>query len=217
MKIEKINDNQIRCILTKGDLLQRHLSLKALASGSEGAQALFREMLAQSYEETGFEPNEYPLMIEAAPAGDGNLALTITKVNSPDELPLAAQANHLLRALQHIVNLAKEQEQGKLPEPKPVAVFAFDARRQLLLPPGLRGDPAGVRSALYLASKAGLYYLVVTASPRKKDSFTSLCHLLSEYGRGIPVTPGTKAYFTEHYECIFPKNAIQHIADGELQ
>lgn len=35
MKIEKINDNQIRCTLTRDDLAQRQLKLSELAYGSE--------------------------------------------------------------------------------------------------------------------------------------------------------------------------------------
>ena len=34
MKIEKINDNQIRCTLTRDDLAQRQLKLSELAYGS---------------------------------------------------------------------------------------------------------------------------------------------------------------------------------------
>ena len=47
MKIEKINDNQIRCTLTRDDLAQRQLKLSELAYGSEKAKSLFREMMQQ--------------------------------------------------------------------------------------------------------------------------------------------------------------------------
>ena len=39
MKIEKINDNQIRCTLTLDDLAQRQLKLSELAYGSEKAKS----------------------------------------------------------------------------------------------------------------------------------------------------------------------------------
>ena len=35
MKIEKVNDNQIRCTLTKEDLADRQLKLSELAYGTE--------------------------------------------------------------------------------------------------------------------------------------------------------------------------------------
>lgn len=41
MKIEKINDNQIRCTLTRADLADRQLKLSELAYGSEKAKITF--------------------------------------------------------------------------------------------------------------------------------------------------------------------------------
>ena len=35
MKIEKVNDNQIRCTLTKSDLADRQIKLSELAYGTE--------------------------------------------------------------------------------------------------------------------------------------------------------------------------------------
>ena len=47
MKIEKVNDNQIRCTLTREDLDSRHLKLSELAYGTEKAKSLFREMMGK--------------------------------------------------------------------------------------------------------------------------------------------------------------------------
>ena len=41
MKIEKVNDNQIRCTLTKADLADRELKLSEIAYGTEKAKNLF--------------------------------------------------------------------------------------------------------------------------------------------------------------------------------
>ena len=48
MKIEKVNDNQIRCTLTRADLDDRHLKLSELAYGTEKAKSLFRDMMQQA-------------------------------------------------------------------------------------------------------------------------------------------------------------------------
>ena len=45
MKIEKINENQIRCTLTREDLETHQVNLKELAYGSEKAKKLFRDMM----------------------------------------------------------------------------------------------------------------------------------------------------------------------------
>ena len=50
MKIEKLNENQIRCTLTHADLAARHLKLSELAYGTEKAKSLFRDMMQQASE-----------------------------------------------------------------------------------------------------------------------------------------------------------------------
>ena len=86
MKIEKINDRQIRCILTKEDLEDRKIRLSELVYGGEKARGLFRDMLIKAAEELGFDYNNNPLMVEAVPAGHEQLVLIITRVDDPEEL-----------------------------------------------------------------------------------------------------------------------------------
>lgn len=86
MKIEKVNNNQIRCTLTREDLADRQLKLSELAYGTENAKALFREMMQQAAYELGFDTEDIPLMIEAVPISSDSIILIITKVEYPDEL-----------------------------------------------------------------------------------------------------------------------------------
>ncbi|MCH5281101.1 MAG: adaptor protein MecA [Lachnospiraceae bacterium] len=86
MKIEKINENQIRCTLTKHDLADRELKISELAYGSDKAKSLFRDMMEQASYECGFEADDIPLMIEAVPINAECIVLTITKVEDPEEL-----------------------------------------------------------------------------------------------------------------------------------
>lgn len=86
MKIEKVNENQIRCTLTKEDLADRQIKISELAYGSEKARSLFRDMIEQANCEFGFEADDIPLMIEAIPLSGENIILQITKVEYPEEL-----------------------------------------------------------------------------------------------------------------------------------
>ena len=86
MKIEKISERQIRCTLSRDDLIDRELRISELAYGSEKAKALFRDMMQQANYEFGFEAEDIPLMIEAIPVSPECLILVITKVEDPDEL-----------------------------------------------------------------------------------------------------------------------------------
>ena len=86
MKIEKVNDHQIRCTLTKLDLAERELKISELAYGTEKAKMLFRDMIQQASYQFGFEADDIPLMIEAIPLSGETIVLIITKVENPEEL-----------------------------------------------------------------------------------------------------------------------------------
>lgn len=86
MKIEKINDRQIRCTLTKEDLAMREIRLSELAYGSEKAKLLFQDMMQMAAQDFGFEAENMPLVIEAIPLSMDSIILIITKVEDPEEL-----------------------------------------------------------------------------------------------------------------------------------
>ena len=86
MKIERINENQIRCTLSSQDLSTRNLNLGELAYGSEKARNLFREMIQKASSEVGFEAEDIPLMVEAIPLSNESVMLVITKIEDPEEL-----------------------------------------------------------------------------------------------------------------------------------
>ena len=86
MKIEKVNENQIRCTLTREDLADRQIKLSELAYGSEKAKMLFKDMIEQANDEFGFEVADIPIMVEAIPLSGENIILQITKVEYPEEL-----------------------------------------------------------------------------------------------------------------------------------
>ena len=86
MKIEKLNDNQIRCTLTHADLADRQIKISELVCGGEKAKSLFHDMMQRAHSEFGFEAEDMPLMIEAVPASSDSIVLIITKCDDPEEL-----------------------------------------------------------------------------------------------------------------------------------
>ena len=117
MKIEKLNENQLRFTLTREDLAKRQIKLSELAYGSEKARALFREMMQQAALDYGFEVNNIPLMVEAIPMSADTIILIVTKVEDPEELdsryarfsqednPSSAEVEPLLTGADDILDL----------------------------------------------------------------------------------------------------------------
>ena len=86
MKIEKLNDRQIRCTLSAEDLAVNDLNTDEFRYGSEKARELFTSVMERARDEVGFEPGEAPLMIEAVPVDARTLVLLISLVDDPEEL-----------------------------------------------------------------------------------------------------------------------------------
>ena len=75
MRIEKINDHQIRCIVTSADLRERRLTMKELRYGNQATMDLFHEVVQEASSRYGFNEEEFPLMIEAVPLNAEEQAL----------------------------------------------------------------------------------------------------------------------------------------------
>lgn len=86
MRIERINENSIRCTLTSFDLSVRNLNIRELAYGSDKARKLFEEMMSKASNEVGFQAENTPIMIEAIPMSSDSIQLIISKVPNPEEL-----------------------------------------------------------------------------------------------------------------------------------
>ncbi len=82
MKFEKINENQMRVILSIQDLEDNDISLHDFMSNSLETQDLFFDMLEEAEEKIGFKTKNCHVRIEALAVTDDNFVLTITKVNS---------------------------------------------------------------------------------------------------------------------------------------
>ncbi|MBO4837973.1 MAG: adaptor protein MecA [Lachnospiraceae bacterium] len=218
MKIEKINDNQFRCTMSMGELLQRHLTIRKLSQSPPDATRLVRELIDRSVDEVGFVPNDLPVMVEAVKNPDGDMVFTVTKINSPDELPQGFQPQpDVMRMLQGFAKAIHYQaEEIKTRQPRPLAVFAFYGKDSLIMPPRLKNLAGAVGSSLYFFKEQSMYYLVLTASPKNGELFNRACLLMSEYGRRVPSTSASKTYYAEYGETVYPSHAIE-ILLGEME
>ena len=80
MKFEKLNENKIRITLTIQDLAEKEIDFHVFMSNSAEAQDVLLDMLEQAKKETGFDPEDYNLKVEALVMADTNFIFTITKL-----------------------------------------------------------------------------------------------------------------------------------------
>lgn len=241
MKIEKVNDNQIRCTLTKEDLASRELKISELAYGTEKARNLFRDMMQQANYEFGFEAEDIPLMIEAIPMNAECIVLVITKVEDPEELDTRfsrfAPSVHEESDMEEteineespdeIMDLFRKIQAQETPAEtnaapigdatdvvKPlVRLFRFESMQTLLsMARGLQIPFAG-HSALYKHPQTDDYLLLIISKPEFATDYNKLCNRISEYGTPQKIISTTVSYIEEHLECLIPDCALETLSE----
>ncbi len=232
MKIEKINDNQIKCTLSSADLADHQLKLSELAFGSDKAKALFRDVMEEANERFDFEPNENPLMVEAIPVNSDSIVLLITKVTHPDEidqrmegvgdddidtfLPKELEQN-VRHALKHVHDaIVKESsakaEAQKKPEYPDFSIFDFGTLDDVIAVSHLIDVLHVPNSALYYSDRDALYYLVLHYDGIDSSFIPSVISTLNEFGSECQSLPAIESYFKEHCRIVIAQNAIEKLA-----
>ena len=229
MKIEKINENQIRCTLTKEDLASRQLKLSELAYGTEKAKRLFREMMQQANFEFGFEAEDIPLMIEAIPMNAECVVLLITKVEDPEELDTRfarfspdseehddedeydGYPGDVLDSLPPLSGPRQGDAPVREESGKGSRIFAFRSLSEVMSAAAQAGKSCPCPSSLYKDSKKGGYLLTVSQGSSSVEEYGRLCNVLSEYGKAVRGSI-SESFLQEHYEAILASNAIQNLA-----
>ncbi|MDD3140040.1 MAG: adaptor protein MecA [Lachnospiraceae bacterium] len=235
MKIEKLNDNQIRCTLTRADLADRQLKLSELAYGTDKAKSLFQDMMRQASFEFGFEANDIPLMIEAIPSTADSIILVITKVEDPEELdtrfskfaPLGdsdEKRNTTLEKLEgaeeflDLLNKVKESVTklgDSVKEDAPavnVRLFSFTNIDSVITVAHMLKSMYFGSNTLYKDNTNDTFVLALTQSNHTNSDFNKLCNMLSEYGTLEKASSATLAYLEEHCDVIVSTDATQQLA-----
>ncbi len=242
MKIEKVNDSQIRCTLTREDLASRKIKISELAYGTQKAKALFRDMMEMANFEYGFEADNIPLMIEAIPMNSECIVLIITKVEDPDELDtrfskfapgvhsdeddedsdITSESDYTESGdetgLSELFNKFKDALEKKSQELSSAEIkldgmaFAFDKISDVAKVARSLNSFYCDESKLYSNKENGTYLLVLKRDKMDMIDFVKACNLASEFGGPLKGTHLGEAYIEEHYEIICSADALSTIS-----
>ena len=240
MKIEKLNDNQIRCTLTHADLADRQLKLSELVCGSEKAKSLFQDMMQQAASEFGFEAEDTPLMIEAIPASPDCITLIITKVDDPESLDSKFSkfgppgndfeskkrnvldklegAEEFLDLLQKVKKAVSEppqevEESSESSVFSQIRLFSFSTLDNVIHACQLLAPLYQGMSTLYKDDEETAYILALAQPEHLDKDFYKTCNMLSEYGSAEKVSGAVLAFLEEHCEVIVEADAIQQLGN----
>lgn len=197
MKIEKINERQIKIFLNQNDLQERNINLNEFAYGSEKAQSLFKDMMEMASEECGFYVDTNRFIIEAIPESKNSIILIITKVSEGDDI---LDRLGIYKSIQNINKVNTKT----LIENENFCVYSFKLLDVLSAAASRINTIYDSKNSLF--KYKDIYYLVMDTCDEDKVAYIN--SILSEYGQRQTASELSEFFFIEHGETIIKNNAI---------
>jgi adapter protein MecA 1/2 len=202
MKIEKINENEIKVTISLIDLEERNIDLGALNYNTPAAQELFWDMMEQAEVECGFNSSDAQLCIEAIPDSQEGFVVTISKIDEEGDFE---SIQKYIKSRFKKADLRVKKKNRKIFST--IMIYSFNEFEDLCalskkLSPMYSGD-----SSLYKLKET--YYLILTRSNFTISNSKMFDVFLSEYGSKVLNTAFFEGYLNEYATKTIELNAIE--------
>ena len=233
MKIERLNENQLRFTVWSKDLPDEDFTIADLAGQTEKAEELIKYMMNKAKEEFGFITEEKPIVVEAIPVNKDCIVFLVTKVEGEEQdekfgyiEKLKHQAMEMAKSLKDgTIELTDDDEAddsiGKVNQPSdektgkllPYMIYKSKDMENFITVARMVCSFYDSDNTLYKQESDINYYLVVTHNRNTDKEFEYLCETLREFTEPYKFTYTTKYYFEEHYKTIIEKTALQTLSE----
>lgn len=189
MKIEKMDINKVRVVLTEEDLDSFDITLEHLTPESAELHTFLFKIMEQVKLETGFNPYNGQIIVEAKPSNNG-ITLMVTKIEQKPA-PISRQKIKNIRAKKKTLK---------------ARIYRFDKFEALCSAMAQLPTDVLVQSVLYRMDSS--YYLAVSVK-----EFTLYHTILSEFCDEYQHPDMYEAFLKEHSEVIAEHNALVAMAE----
>lgn len=198
MKIEKVNENVLKVIITLSDLEERNIDLSSLNYNSPAAQELFWDMMEKAEEEYGFASNDSQLIFEAMPENEEGFVVTITKIEAEGEFE---SIQKYIKSKYKNSDLKQKKRKSKICST--LKIYCFNSIDDLCKLSKRISNIYKGESTVYKCKDS--YYLLLTGSSSSSQLETVMC----EYSVQIGNVGFFEGYLNEYGEKIILENAIE--------
>ena len=196
MKIERINDNKLKIVLTKQDLIEKDIDIHTLNPNSIESQDLFFDILQELEFYYGFDMGNSQILLEGISTSNGGMILTVTR-NSPN-----AHSHEKKKPMPKIKATKKEC----IKDVKEL-IYKFDSFDSFLeFVYRLKRMNIKYENSLYEYNEN--YYLVLSCTADHQETYKKLLFILSDYAT-FTANMSIKNKLCEHGSLIISKTAIQ--------
>lgn len=187
MKIEKLNLNTLKIVLSVEELSSKNITIKDIENGKKKAQKFFFDIIEDSCYASDFLQDDTRLLVEATVGNDNTLNVTLTKLQNVTPIPLNTNSkltntHYMLYAFYDLATLLD---------------FVMLCTKDNLF--------VG-QNSIYLYDN--IYILLFSKATVQQVSFKKTYYALTEYSDKYTSKPALISYIKENGQLLLGKNAI---------
>lgn len=226
MKFRKLDDNTVRCVLSKEDMEERGLKLEDFFTDKDKTRGFLEEIVRQAQEEVGYETSGDTLAMQVMPLPHNGLAITFSE---HAEHSIKDMIGHIRSALEDVNSeeldnmitplyedekqQVKKKEKSASNKPKKKKKFfrVYRFENMNLVEDFCKTIPKEfiVKSQLYKDETEQQYYLTIEKGRLSTKNLENICLRAPEFATLISNQEGYIVYCKEHFHCLIKKGAVK--------
>lgn len=238
MKIERIDDNTIKCYISLEEMEQYQVEYTDFISRTAKAQELMHEIIKQAHDEVGYQPPKLAFEMQIMMVPEQGMVLTFSE-KEPFDLNDQSKVEAVLNNLMELASkIAKSKGNGVIPDfaggllsgmKKPEneqnsksgkkqvlpinkveeAVFAFSGLAQLMDYADV--IPSNVRVETCLYKMKDMYYLHMKKGRASYEKYSRACVQALEFASLHMAGEGCDELLKEHGECVISEKVLKKL------
>lgn len=201
MKIEKIDENKIKVILSLDDLQERDIDLGALSYNSPQTQKLFMDMMHKAELEHGFLVGDSQIFIEAVPTPPEGFEIIVTKVEDDKEFE---SIHKYIKSKLRKSDLSTKKRSKKVSTN--IIIYSFSSFEDLCQGVSHINPSYSNEGSIYKYNSN--YYLVIPKNLETSITTEPLEIILNEFGEKVSNSAFFEGFLDEHGEKLIDENAL---------
>ncbi len=233
MKFTRLNDNEIRCVLSEDELGDYGIDLDDIVTKNARTGKFFAEILSEAVRTLGIENVDVIRMASAqiTVLKDNTISIVFNKSRKKlsaevrreilemmeEQLRLGGndspEAMAELDLLKETIDREEEEEKEASGVPIITSFIAkFDDLEDAVMYARSCRSAGRAESRLYVTEKRDAYYLLVIKGHLTEQTFRRICLIAMEFGELVRLDAAGKAYLEERYEKLIAEKAIEKLA-----
>ena len=218
MKFKRINENVIRCVITKEEMYEYGMEVSELVDNRDKAEDFLRKVMQEARYELDYKTNGGALSVQIALLPEGDVAMTIAEA-MPDQIEnqvnrLKAYIEDFQRVLKQKVEEQNNTNKVESKKPNNIAQQFIDTSEAIWIKcssldvcidtAGVIDEKAIKSSSLYAYKEAYYFRFELSNANGVGELFLSFC----EFSEGIFLESQGARIIYEHGRCLVEHDAV---------